>query len=156
VQRLTNSSARQSPLLGWEVMDESRTNAPATPGPSSVRLNPQNRSAKGRFLFLVDGVRTNGAIRFSVTVAPNASDRSPQVAAHLLLINGEGMMVRKELKDLQGSGEAFRYEFQVAPSLLANSRFVLRDLEKGKPKDLNNGDSFWFCLGDFVGHNKQQ
>src|SRR6266850_5921152 len=73
-------------------------------------------------------IRTNGAVRFSVTVAPNASVRSPRVAAHLLFSDGAGMMARKELKEIIGSGDTFRYEFQAPPSLLANSRFVLQEL----------------------------
>lgn len=154
VKSLTNSSTEQSSkMLGWEVTAPSRTNVPGARGHISVRLKPEDVSVRGRFLFLVDSVRTNGVVRFSVTVAPNASARSPRVAAHLMLSDGAGMMARKELKELQGSGDAFRYEFQAALSLLANSRFVLQELGKGEPEDQNNGDSFWFCLGDFIGHD---
>ena len=154
LKSLTNSSgAQSSKMLGWGVTAQSRTNVPEAHGHISVRLKPENVSVKGRFLFLVDRVTTNGAVRFSVTVAPNASFRPPRVAAHLMLSDGAGMMARKELKDLHGSGDAFRYEFQAAPSLLANSRFVLQDLGKGGAEDQNNGDSFWFYLGDFIGHD---
>jgi hypothetical protein len=117
---------------------------------TSTKLEPGNVSIKERFLFLIEATKTNNAIRFSVTVAPNASAPSPQVEACLMLFDGQGEIVRQPLRDLHGTGEAYRFEFEVAPSLLAHSQFVLRDLGKGTAGSQGAVDSFWFFLKDFA------
>ena len=66
-----------------------------------------------------------------------------------MLFDGRGEIVRQPLQDLHGSGEAYRYEFEVASNLLAHSQFVLRNLGKGSVGS-RAGDSFWFFLKDFT------
>ena len=117
---------------------------------TSTKVEPGKLSAQKRFLFLVDAAKTNNLIRYSVTVAPNASVDSPRVEAYLMLSDGDGEIVRQTLQDLHGSGEAYRYEFEVASNLLAHSQFVLRDLGKGNAWGQGAGDSFWFFLKDFA------
>src|SRR5258707_6168562 len=116
---------------------------------ASTRVEPGNLSIQKRFLFLIEATQTNNTIRFSVTVAPNASAPSPPVEACLMLFAGHGGIVRQPLQDFHGSGEAYRYEFEVASNLLAHSQFVLRDLGKGSVGS-RAGDSFWFFLKDFT------
>ena len=121
--------------------------------PRSTRVEPGNLSIKKRFLFLIEATQTNNTICFSVAVAPNASAASPPVEAYLMLFDGHGEIVRQPLEALHGSGEAYRYEFEVASNFLAHSQFVLRELGKGSVGSRGAGDSFWFFLKDFATPN---
>jgi hypothetical protein len=117
---------------------------------TSRKLEPGNVSIPNRFIFLIAATNTSNTIRFSVTVAPNASTTSPRVEAYLMLFDGQTEIVRRPLHDLQGRG-ASRFEFEVASKFLAHSQFVLRDLGRRSPDRPEPGDSFWFFLKDFAG-----
>jgi hypothetical protein len=109
---------------------------------TATRLVPSTISAEKRFLFRIGGSKTNNAVHFSVAISPNLKAPSPPVDAFLVLLDKTGYLRKEMLANLHGRDDLYRYEFEIASNLVANSQFKFY---------YTSNDCFWFFPADFIG-----
>ena len=118
-------------------------------GPGNIKTQPYNFDIASRDR---DGIQ-----QFNITITQKKGELSPGLSARLHLSDGKTEIAAVPLEETREGGKV-TYWFQVAPGLLAKSRFEF-DVFSGIVEKLPNGKTrfiaepgtleYWFNLRDF-------